>query len=173
MSTVQLGNYKLDQPPKEHFDPLCDLGDNGVHNPMILYGSSKTAQIWFSNEIDRRYGASGLHSLSLHPGNIVTAGYGRLDPRVAEKLGGLMSDEGIMKTFKSVEQGAATQVLAAVGKGWEGVGGVYLDECGVSRLLEDGEMGAINGHRPWIYDEQGAERLWKDSCEMVGLEVEE
>ena len=35
---------------------------------FCLEVQSKTANIWFSNEVDRRYGAQGLHSTSLHPG---------------------------------------------------------------------------------------------------------
>ncbi|KAK5174513.1 uncharacterized protein LTR77_001593 [Saxophila tyrrhenica] len=171
LSTVQVGNYGLDEPPKEYYDPMCEM--DGDHNPMILYGSSKTANIWFSNEIERCYGAKGLHSLSLHPGVILTAGFATLDPRVAEKLAALMNDESIMKAFKSVEQGAATQVLAAVGKDFEGKGGVYLDDCGVSQPLKEGDQAGISGYKQWIYDEEGQRRLWKDSLDMVGLKDEQ
>lgn len=33
---------------------------------------SKTANIWTANEIERRYGAQGLHATSVHPGIIGT-----------------------------------------------------------------------------------------------------
>ena len=52
---------------------MCDM--EGNNNPMFLYGQSKTAGIWFANEIDRRYGDKGLHGLSLHPGNIMTGSW--------------------------------------------------------------------------------------------------
>lgn len=137
---------------------------------MILYGSSKTANIWFCNEVERRYGGQGLHAISLHPGNILTAGWGKLDPRVGAKFAVLTADEGVAKNMKSVEQGAATQVLAAVGSGFEGVGGIYLDDCGVSRLLEEAGQLGVNGYKSWIYNPEGEKQLWKDSLEMVGLE---
>ncbi|KAK5137117.1 hypothetical protein LTR08_001126 [Meristemomyces frigidus] len=145
-STVQLGNYNLDKPPQEQYDPMCEL--EGDYNPMILYGQSKTANIWFANEIDRRYGGKGLHGLSIHPGTIVTAGW---------------------KIFKSVEQGAATQVLAAVGKDYEGKDGMYLDDCGVGQPIPDDVQIGISGYRPWAYNPDGERRLWKDSLDMVGV----
>ena len=41
-----------------------------IQNMMLL--QSKTANIWTANEIDRRYGAQGLHATSVHPGIIGT-----------------------------------------------------------------------------------------------------
>ena len=29
---------------------------------------SKTANIWFANELERRYGSQGIHATSVHPG---------------------------------------------------------------------------------------------------------
>ena len=141
----------------------------GDYNPMILYGQSKTANIWFANEIERRYGGAGLHGLSLHPGNIITAGWERLDPRVSEKFAPFAVSDAFQRTFKSVEQGAATQVLAAVGNDYEGTGGVYLDDCGVSQPLPDNGQIGVSGYRSWVYDPDGERRLWMDSLEMVGV----
>ncbi len=73
-----------------------------------------------ANEIERRYGAEGLHGLSIHPGGIVTAGYANMDPIVQPIFEPLFSTEAFQKVFKSLSQGAATQVLAAVGKDYEG-----------------------------------------------------
>lgn len=169
-STVQVGDYNLDNPPREAYDPMVELEGDQSHNPMILYGQTKTANIWTANEIDRRYGNAGLHALSLHPGNIMTAGWQNLDPRVSEKFAALVTMEAFQKTFKSVEQGAATQVLAAVGKDWEGKGGVYLDDCGVSQKLPDDAQIGVNGYRSWAYDSEGESGLWRDSLGLVGLE---
>lgn len=167
-STVQVGNYNLFTKPKGGYDPLIEL--EGEDNPMIAYGQSKTAMIWLTNEVERRYGAQGLHGMSLHPGNIVTAIFGAIDPRVMGKLEPFFQMELFQKAFKSVEQGAATQVLAAVGKEYEGRGGFYMDDCGVARRLADDEQLGLDGYRSWAYDEVNARQLWKDSLEMVGLE---
>ena len=142
----------------------------GVYNPLIAYGQSKTANIWMANEIERRYSGEGLHGLSLNPGNILTAGWKQRDPRVVEKLAPMMETEAFQQAFKSVEQGAATQILAAVGKDYEGKGGFYMEDCGVSQPLPDGASAGSAGYRPWAYDPEGEKRLWSDSLEMVSLE---
>jgi len=118
---VQIGNYNQKTKVTSGYDPLIDMPD--VYNPAIAYGQSKTANIWMANEIERRYGDQGLHAISIHPGNIMTEGWANLDPRVMELFKDLMQDPALQKAFKSVPQGAATQVLAAVGKDYEGVGG--------------------------------------------------
>jgi hypothetical protein len=48
----------------------------------------------------------------------------------------LKADESFMRNWKSVEQGAATSVSATVDKELEGVGGVYLEDCGIVELRE-------------------------------------
>ncbi|KAK4500635.1 hypothetical protein PRZ48_008824 [Zasmidium cellare] len=173
-ATVQLGNYNLKNPLVPPIDPLTELEKNdtdvGHYNPLVAYGQSKTANIWMANEITRRYGSQGLQGLSLHPGNILTNGWGDMDPRVSEKLGPIVSQEIFQKFFKSVEQGAATQVLAAIGRDFEGKGGVYLDDCGVAKRIGDEEQAGLAGYKSWAYDEAGARQLWVDSARMVGVE---
>lgn len=44
--------------------------EKGEYNPFAAYGQSKTANIWFANEIERRYGSKNLHATSNHPGGI-------------------------------------------------------------------------------------------------------
>jgi NAD(P)-dependent dehydrogenase (short-subunit alcohol dehydrogenase family) len=48
------------------FDDL-DFKKQG-YQPFVAYGQSKTANIWMANEIERRFGAQGLHAMSVHPG---------------------------------------------------------------------------------------------------------
>ena len=106
-----------------------------------------------------------IHQLQ---GNIVTAGWANLDPRVMEKFKPLMEMEVFQTAFKSVEQGAATQVWAAIGKDLEGKGGLYLDDSSISFLLPDDAQVGVAGYRPWAFNEAGAKQLWADSLEMVG-----
>ncbi|KAK1082457.1 hypothetical protein LTR48_006959, partial [Friedmanniomyces endolithicus] len=152
-STVQLGNYGQESKVKSGYDKLCELDVD--FNPIIAYGQSKTANIWMANEIERRYGAEGLHGLSIHPGGIVTAGYANMDPIVQPIFEPLFSTEAFQKVFKSLSQGAATQVLAAVGKDYEGKGGFYMEDCGVSRPIPDDEMVSTYGYRSWAFNPDG------------------
>ena len=119
-----------------------------------------------ANELDRRYGSKGLHATSLHPGAINTGLARHLDEAFVQQI---LIHEKIVEVLKSVEQGAATTVLAAVGKEWEGRGGKYLEDC------EEAERGADDGdffNSGWVkqtYDEVEEGRLWKDSLDIVGM----
>ena len=122
-----------------------------------------------ANELERRYGQLGLHGLSLHPGGIRTG----LHPDVRAMIEAVLATEAVAQTMKSVEQGSATTVLAAVGTAFEGKGGVYLDDCTVASLGPSDPMSGAPGFAKWAFDEDGENRLWKDSLNLVGLEDDE
>ena len=155
MGSAKVGDYNLEE---------CG------YDPFMAYASSKTCNIWMANEVERRYGATGLHGISVHPGGIETG----LQASHADEPGRLISEmikqEHIAKSFKSVEQGAASVVVAAVGKEYEGVGGFYMEDCGVSpRFPKDAPVGTP-GYMLWAYDEEGEKRLWADSLQMLSLQ---
>ena len=134
------------------------------YNGWKAYGQSKTGNVYMANEIERRYGSRGLHGFSLHPGGIAT---GLQTHMSKEQVESFSKDEKTRNYMKSVEQGAATQVYAAVSKEWEGKGGRYLEDCDDAMPNQPGH---IEGYATWAYDEEGAKRLWTDSCKMVGVE---
>ncbi|KAJ5632713.1 hypothetical protein N7490_009052 [Penicillium lividum] len=49
-----------------------NLNFEGEYEPWKAYAQSKTANVWTSNELERRFGSKGDHSLSVHPGGIMT-----------------------------------------------------------------------------------------------------
>lgn len=63
--------------------------------------------------------------------------------------------------LKSVEQGAATSVWVAVSGSLEGIGGLYLEDCGISEI--DDTPGAQTGYSSWVTDPVAAADLWKKS----------
>ncbi|KAH7009151.1 short-chain dehydrogenase/reductase-like protein [Macrophomina phaseolina] len=136
------------------------------YNDWVAYGQAKTANIYMTNEIERRYGSRGLHATSVHPGVIATALMQHMDPAMIENF---KSDEKVYKMMKSPEQGAATTVWAAIGKEWEDKGGEYLAECGKTTRGNDNHEIAGVGFAGHAYDPEREARLWKDSLEMVGL----
>jgi NAD(P)-dependent dehydrogenase (short-subunit alcohol dehydrogenase family) len=155
---VQLGDYNYEKTPYE---------------PWPAYGQAKTANIWMANEIDRRYGTNGIHALSLHPGGIDTGLQKYVDPETAKEF-----DSPVSRNYmKSIPQGAATQIYAAVSKDWEGKGGKYLSNC--EEQGPEGNGGTVlggirlgdDGYADWAYDVDGAKRLWDDSCKMVAVDV--
>ena len=68
--------------------------------------------------------------------------------------------------FKSVPQGVATSVWAAVVANAEDVGGRYCEDCGAAQLTDD--PNAMSGVRPYALDPEHAEALWARSEELVG-----
>jgi NAD(P)-dependent dehydrogenase (short-subunit alcohol dehydrogenase family) len=122
------------------------------------YGQSKTANILFSVELERRFAARATHAYALHPGGIVTELGRHLEADDIETLRKRASDQGRkLPRFKSVEAGAATTVWAATSPDLAGRGGVYLEDCHIS-----------DQHAPWALDADSAQRLWKVSEELVG-----
>ncbi len=133
-----------------------------TYDPWAGYAQSKNANIYMANEIENRYSTQGLHGLSLNPGGIWTGLQKFVTPAKWEEWKAI---PGVDNYIKSPAQGAATTVLAAVGKVFEGKGRYYLDDC--DRVPED-KRGS-NGVAPYAFDKEKEGKLWRDSLKMVGL----
>ncbi|KAF7951644.1 hypothetical protein EAE96_006945 [Botrytis aclada] len=152
---------------------MCDLPDSdnydfqkGGYNYGAAYTNSKLANIYMANEIDRRYGQRGLHALSLHPEPIQT----NMTRHVgSEWVAQVMNNEKVRNVLKSAEQGAATTVIAAVGKEWEGKGGKYLENCSEAERGKDDYHFGGNGWVKQTYHPEDEGRLWRDSLKIVGV----
>jgi len=118
-----------------------------------------------TNEIERRHGPRGLHGLSLMPGGIYTGLQRYVDP---ETLKQWVSSEPSKKYGKSPAQGAATIMTAALGKEWEGKGGVYLEDCQEAGPIPEGGTLAV-GVAPHAFDAEGEKKLWDLSLKMLNL----
>src|SRR5262249_25534862 len=104
------------------------------YDKFAAYGQSKTANILFSVELDRRLGDRGVHAYAVHPGMIATE-LGR--SMTKDDFQALMdraksSPSGGMPAYKSVEQGAATSVWAATAAELVDRGGTYLADAEVT-----------------------------------------
>lgn len=143
-----------------------------AYDPWKAYGQSKTANIYFASEIERRYGQMGLHATALHPGMVITGLQDTVSPEDAEKW----SDPKMLVCLKSPEQGAATSVYAAIGAEWKDKGGRYLSDCveqGPYQHPEQPMTFGDDGYAAWAYDEEAAQRLWRESLVMVGVDEKE
>lgn len=157
-----------------NFDDI-NLKQSGAYEAWAAYGASKTAVVWTANEIERRYGSGNaeamitnkaIHANSVMPGGIATG----LQVNVPGLIDMITSNPQAVKNMKSAEQGAATSVWAAVDKAWEGKGGKWLEDCQIGKVA-DPRIPALQGgpgYAPWAYDEEGAERLWDLSLNLVG-----
>jgi NAD(P)-dependent dehydrogenase (short-subunit alcohol dehydrogenase family) len=147
--------------------------ERAPYDPVIAYGRSKTANILFAVEFDRRHRARGVRAAALHPGGILTElgrhlQAGEIEATV-ERINAELTAEGRPPfEFKTIPQGAATSVWAAVVASADEVGGRYCEDCQVSQLAE-GLISPVNpGVRPYALDPERAKALWKKSEELVG-----
>jgi hypothetical protein len=72
--------------------------------------------------------------------------------------------------WKTIPQGAATSVWAAVVAPAEEIGGRYCENCHVGRIVPDTVTisGVSEGVRGYALDPNNAEALWKKSEKLVG-----
>lgn len=142
-----------------HFD---NFNLEGEYEPWTAYGQSKTAMIYMTNEIERKHGKQGLHGISLMPGGIAS----ELQKHVSDEQKEAWNQGATVKFWKSPGQGAATTLVAAIGKEWEGKGGVYLEDCQEAIPTPPAGMGLL-GFVPHAFDAEKEEKLWKASLKMV------
>lgn len=155
-----------------------DLQDPGFartpYDPWIAYGRSKTANILFAVEFDRRHRDRGLRATAVHPGGIQTELGRHLEAGTIEALiAGINADlaaEGKGPyAWKTIPQGAATSVWAGVVAPAEAVGGRYCENCQVSPVVTEGLISPVSeGVRPYALDPDRARALWAASEALVG-----
>lgn len=136
------------------------------------YAHTHTAKIWLCNALERRYGRKGLHAISVHPGGFTSGLMETVEEKTRVYLEKMISMPHIQKIWMTLPQGAATNIIAAVGKDYDGIGGIYLENCGVSHPISDDERFAGHGFKSWAFDKEGEEKLYADSLKMVGLPQE-
>lgn len=130
------------------------------------YGQSKTANVLFTVELERRWGPDGIHAYALHPGVIPTELSRHLTGEDFTSLSKGARPGGGRLTLVDVPTGAATQAWAATSPELEGRGGLYLEECAVAgQTPGDGSA----GYAPHAVDPDAAARLWEWSEREVGL----
>jgi NAD(P)-dependent dehydrogenase (short-subunit alcohol dehydrogenase family) len=151
-----------------------DLDDPGFerteYEPFAAYGRSKTANVLFAVELNRRLSGGGIRVTALHPGGIRTELLRHTSPemlqqmaaRSAQRADGTQGEPAVIKT---VEQGAATTAWAAFVAPGEEIGGHYCEDCHVAEPAETGWSGGV---RPYALDPQRARALWAKSEELVG-----
>ncbi len=151
-------------------DPNYERTD---YQPWFAYGRSKTANILFAVEFDRRHKAQGIRATAVHPGGILETDLKRsLEPGMLEKrihdVNAAARAEGKPEfTLKNIPQGAATSVWAAVRAQADQIGGRYCEDCGVAREVP-ADSQSPSGVRPYALNPERAKALWKKSEEMVG-----
>lgn len=158
-------NVDLEDPNFEHTP----------YDPFMAYGRSKSANILFAVAFDKRHRGRGVRAAAVHPGVIQTELGRYTEPGQIEALIGQINEQLAAEgkgpfEWKTIPQGAATSVWAAVRASAEEIGGQYCENCHVGAVVADEAAisGVSEGVRGYALDAKNAEALWKKSEEMTG-----
>ena len=145
------------------------------YEPFAAYGRSKTANILFAVEFDRRHRDRGVRAIAVHPGGIMTELARHMPDGAIEAWVQQVQDQRAAIgeppfEFKTIPQGAATSVWAGVVAPADEVGGKYCEDCQIAELIPaESQVSAISrGVRGYALDPENAKALWRKSEEMVG-----
>ena len=138
---------------------------------FTAYGRSKTANILFAVEFDRRHRGRGVRATAVHPGVIRTGLIRHMKPEALTQLFESLDKAsaaagGPTTTWKTIPQGAATSVWSGIVAPADDVGGRYCEDCHVAELVVGNDI--RNGVRAYALDPERAKALWAKSEEMVG-----
>jgi len=152
-----------------------DLEDpNFDHTPYTefgAYGRSKTANVLFAVEFDRRHKGRGVRATAVHPGGIQTELGRYMTPEVTQSMieainAAAKDNDAPSFEWKTIPQGAATSCWAAVVADGDAVGGLFCEDCHVAEVIDDASF--RGGVRPYALNAEHAKALWAKSEAMVG-----
>jgi len=153
-------------------DPNFTDGQN-LH---LAYAQSKTANVLFAVELDRRWAKDSVRGYAVHPGVVAGTTLNSSAGNEALRKMGLIDEAGqpiidpeVGK--KTPQQGASTVVFAATSPLLAEIGGVYLKDNDVSPLDDevrpltaDSIPSNVASHS---IDPQSARRLWQLSEQLL------
>jgi NAD(P)-dependent dehydrogenase (short-subunit alcohol dehydrogenase family) len=134
------------------------------YNPWVAYGQSKTANILFAAEANRRWAGDGILANSLMPGGIRTNLQRYVTDEELNRMRAQSTGGDATPNWKTVEQGAATSVLCAASPLLDGVGGRYFEDCNEAG---PNQPGTRRGIAPYAQDPEAARRLWDVSTDLA------
>lgn len=138
------------------------------------YGRSKTANVLFAVEFDRRH-KSRIRATAVHPGGIQTELGRYMTQEIRDQLinsinAGNRAAGAPAFSWKTIPQGAATSVWAGFVAPADAVGGHYCEDCHVAEIVDNPQF--RGGVQPYALNPDHAKALWKKSEEMVGERFE-
>ena len=157
----RFSDVDLDDPNFEHTE----------YSEFGAYGRSKTANVLFAVEFDARHKGRGVRATAVHPGGIQTELGRYMTPEITqamiESINAANQAAGAAAfSWKTIPQGAATSVWAAIVAPADAVGAHFCEDCRVAELVEDPNIRA--GVRAYALDGERAKALWAKSEAMVG-----
>ncbi len=133
-----------------------------MYDGWTAYGQSKTAIILFISELARRLEGSGVRAFSVQPGAIATnlathlteQDFADVNPVALRNTGRLYMDGQFH--FKSVEQGVAPILAAAIDPALDEFSGSYIEDCQVRSVLD------------YAADPRNAKQCWTVTEGLIG-----
>lgn len=128
-----------------------DLMSEKSYSPWKVYGQSKTANILFTVEFQRRFAEHGVQAYAVHPGGVRSD----LSRNLGFAWAQFLLQPVLWVIFKSVWEGSQTSLYCAISP--DAGAGKYHKDC------------AVFPAEPWALDAGAAKKLWEVSEELVGL----
>ncbi|ORA11676.1 SDR family NAD(P)-dependent oxidoreductase [Mycobacterium arosiense] len=154
-----------------HMRAGIDFADIHFHrrdyDPQIAYAQSKTANSLFAVEATRRWASDGIVANTVNPGGVAT---GLQRNFTFEQKASLDAAEAAgVFTYKTIEQGAATTIVAAVAPAFAHTGGHYLDDGQEAYTVPNDADLAQHPHgvKEWALNPSTAEKLWMISSQLL------
>ena len=145
-SLIRAGGRLINLSSAGHRISNVDLEDPNFqrtpYDPFVAYGRSKTANILFAVAFDQRHRGRGVRAAAVHPGahpdrTGPSHGPGQLQ-KLIDQINQQLAAEGKSSfQWKTIPQGAATSVWAAVVAPADEIGGRYCENCQVGRIVPD------------------------------------
>ena len=141
--------------------------DRREYDPQIAYAQSKTANSLFAVEATRRWASEGIVANAVNPGGVATGLQRNFSATQRESLDA--AEAAGLFEYKSIAQGAATTMAAAIAPEFAHTGGHYLDDCREAYTVADDAQLAQHPHgvKRWALDPATAVRLWDVSTDLI------
>jgi len=138
-----------------------------AYDPQLSYAQSKTASSLFAVDATRRWAADGIFTNIANPGGVATELQRDFTPEQKDYLA--KAEAAGAFAYKTVQQGAATSLVAAVAPEFAHTGGHYLDDGREAYTVANDADLFNNSHgvKQWALDPEAATKLWDLSLDMV------
>lgn len=142
------------------FDDV-NFNDGKDYLPQNGYGQSKTANVLHAAGLNKRLSGTNIRAYALHPGGIASGLQKYVTPELIKAAVDHWETVGRpMPGRKTLQQGCATHLVAALDPSLEERPEIYLQDCQLTSDPAD--------VYPYCLDPAGAEKLWELSEKLSG-----
>jgi NAD(P)-dependent dehydrogenase (short-subunit alcohol dehydrogenase family) len=145
---------------------LDDLQWTSRPHSMAAYGESKSANILFALEANRRWSPQGIFANAVLPGTAMTGLQRFHSDALKRQIDFILPDGSLNPAIKTIGHAAATTLWAAVAPELERNGGLVLEDCGEAEPAGP-DTHPWSGFDPAVADRATAAQLWRHSVKLI------